>query len=42
MKKMALILNAARDSKGHRNDNEKDAAWVEFLKRLLRELAAVR
>ena len=32
--KIGLILYVARDSRGHRNYNEKDVAWVEFLKRL--------
>lgn len=32
--KIGLILNVARNSKGHRDYSEKDIAWVEFLKRL--------
>lgn len=32
--KIGLILNVARNSKGHRDYSEKDVAWVEFLKRL--------
>lgn len=32
--KIGLILNIVRNSKGHRDYDEKDVAWVEFLKRL--------
>jgi DNA-binding transcriptional MerR regulator len=32
--KIGLILNVTRNSKGHRDYDEKDVAWVEFLKRL--------
>lgn len=32
--KIGLILNVSRSPQGHRDYSEKDAAWVEFLKRL--------
>ena len=31
---IGLVLNVVRDPKGHRDYDEKDVAWVEFLKRL--------